>query len=36
LLQTDPATLLRVAAELEMALKSLKTSHYRRITRSIK
>eukprot|EP00041_Stephanoeca_diplocostata_P040010 m.1638417 g.1638417 ORF g.1638417 m.1638417 type:complete len:202 (-) comp27951_c0_seq1:141-746(-) len=35
-LQTDPATLARVTSQLEAALKAVKSSHYRRITRAIK
>jgi hypothetical protein len=36
LLETDAVTLAHLIAELEGALKSVKQSHYRRITRSIK
>ncbi len=36
LLQTDPATLNRLVTELDAALKSIRTTHYRRITRAIK
>ena len=36
LLQTDPATLNRLVTELDAALKSIRTKHYRRITRAIK
>ena len=35
-LGTDPTTLKRLTKELEAALASVKTSHYRRITRAIK
>eukprot|EP00729_Bicosta_minor_P006343 gene6343-13205_t len=36
LLQTDPTTLAHITRELEAALKAVKSSHYRRITRAIK
>jgi hypothetical protein len=35
-LQTDPTTLAHLTAQLEAALKAVKMSHYRRITRAIK
>eukprot|EP00036_Acanthoecidae_sp_10tr_P010887 CAMPEP_0182925368 /NCGR_PEP_ID=MMETSP0105_2-20130417/9376_1 /TAXON_ID=81532 ORGANISM="Acanthoeca-like sp., Strain 10tr" /NCGR_SAMPLE_ID=MMETSP0105_2 /ASSEMBLY_ACC=CAM_ASM_000205 /LENGTH=201 /DNA_ID=CAMNT_0025063215 /DNA_START=41 /DNA_END=646 /DNA_ORIENTATION=- len=35
-LQTDPTTLAHMTAQLEAALKAVKMSHYRRITRAIK
>lgn len=36
LLQTDPATLLHLVQQLEQALEEMKTSHCRRVVRSIK
>ena len=36
LLQTDPTTLLHLTRELEQALKETKSTHYRRVTRSLK
>jgi len=36
LLQTDPKTLNRITQQLDAALKAVKSSHYRRVTRSIK
>ena len=36
LLQTDPTTLAHITKELEAALKAVKSSHYRKITRAIK
>lgn len=36
LLQTDPTTLARITEQLDAALKAVKMSHYRRITRAIK
>eukprot|EP00035_Acanthoeca_spectabilis_P022387 m.443446 g.443446 ORF g.443446 m.443446 type:complete len:202 (-) comp18966_c0_seq1:53-658(-) len=35
-LQTDPTTLVHLTEQLEAALKAVKMSHYRRITRAIK
>jgi hypothetical protein len=35
-LQTDPATLLHLAQQLEQALEEMRTSHCRRVVRSVK
>ena len=36
LLQTDPTTLARIVAQLDDAIKAVRASHYRKVTRAIK
>ena len=36
LLQTDPTTLARIVDQLDAAIKAVKGSHYRKVTRAVK